>query len=94
MTATKANKVYTIDEAQKAQYAKEGFDIVDDNGKTIKHAVGKTVSYEQYAETLTEVETLKAEFEKCSSLKGENEELKKQLADVTAELAKLKKADK
>lgn len=64
MTATKANKVYTIDEAQKAQYAKEGFDIVDDNGKIIKHAVGKTVSYEKYAADLAELETLKAELAK------------------------------
>lgn len=67
MKAVKGNKVYTITEAEKAFYAKQGFDIVDDEGKVIQHGAGKKVSFEDY-------EALKAENEK---LKKEIKELKK-----------------
>ena len=45
MKATKGNKVYTIDETQKAMYQAQGYDIVDDEGKIVQYGAGKTVSY-------------------------------------------------
>ena len=35
MKATKGNKVYTIDETQKAMYQAQGYDITDDAGNII-----------------------------------------------------------
>ena len=49
MKATKGNKVYTIDETQKAMYQAQGYDIVEDDGTVIQYGAGKTVSYEKYA---------------------------------------------
>ena len=42
MKATKGNKVYTIDQSQQEHYVREGFDILDDNGKLVKRGAGKT----------------------------------------------------
>ena len=74
MKATKGNKVYTIDETQKAMYKAQGYDITDDQGKVIEYGVGKSVSYEEY-KTLEE-KALKLEKEN-KKLKEENKELKK-----------------
>ena len=49
MKALKGNRVYTITEADQKAFINEGFDILDDNGKTIAYGKGKTVSYETYA---------------------------------------------
>ena len=48
MKATKGNKVYTIDETQKAMYQAQGYDITDDAGNIIEYGAGKSVSYEEY----------------------------------------------
>lgn len=74
MKATKGNKVYTIDETQKAMYKAQGYDITDDQGKVIEYGAGKSVSYEEY-KTLEE-KALKLEKEN-KKLKEENKELKK-----------------
>lgn len=68
MKATKGNKVYTIDETQKAMYQAQGYDIVDDEGKIVQYGAGKTVSYEEY----------KALEEKVSKLEKDNKNLKKE----------------
>ena len=74
MKATRGNKVYTIDETQKADYIAQGYDIVDDEGKVLQYGAGKTVSYEQYKEL--EEKTAKLEKEN-KKLKDELKELKK-----------------
>lgn len=67
MKAIKGNKVYTISDAEKASYVKQGFDITDDKGKVLQNGAGKKVSIEEF-------QALKEENEK---LKKENEKLKK-----------------
>lgn len=61
MKAVKNNRVYTITEQQRKSYAAQGFDILDDGGNVIEHAVGKTVPYSEYAALLAENARLKAE---------------------------------
>lgn len=48
MKATKGNKDYTIDQTQQERYVKEGFDILDDSGKLVRHGAGKTVPYDKF----------------------------------------------
>lgn len=71
MTATKGNKVYTIDQSQQERYVKEGFDILDDSGKVVQQGAGKTVPYEKYQTVVNENTTLKKQ------LKTAQEALKK-----------------
>lgn len=49
MRAVKANREYTITEAEKDFYQKQGFDIIGDDGNVVQYGAGKTVPYEQYA---------------------------------------------
>lgn len=72
MKATRGNKVYTIDETQKAMYQAQGYDIVDDDGKVIQYGAGKTVSYQKY----------KALEEKASKLEKENKKLKEEIKEL------------
>ena len=60
MKAVKANREYTITEAEKDFYQKQGFDIIGDDGKVVQYGAGKTVPYEQYKAILDELEALKA----------------------------------
>lgn len=60
MRAEKGNKQYTIDETQRAFYAKEGFDIYDDEGKLIQNGAGKTVPFERYQAALDHIAELEA----------------------------------
>jgi len=72
MKATKGNKVYTIDESQKAMYQAQGYDIVNDEGKIIQYGAGKTVSYENY----------KTVEEKAVKLEKENKKLKEEIKEL------------
>ncbi|MBS5885166.1 hypothetical protein [Clostridium sp.] len=72
MKATRGNKVYTIDETQKAMYQAQGYDIVDEEGKIIQYGAGKTVSYEEY----------KALEEKTTKLTTENKKLKEEIKEL------------
>nr|DAE45611.1 MAG TPA: Thioester coiled coil peptide [Caudoviricetes sp.] len=74
MKATKGNKVYTIDETQKAMYQAQGYDIVGDDGKIVQYGAGKTVAYEEYKVLEEKVAKLEKENKK---LKDEIKELKK-----------------
>lgn len=74
MKATRGNKVYTIDETQKAMYQAQGYDIIDDEGKIVQYGAGKTVSYEEYKALEEKVSKLE---EDNKNLKKENKELKK-----------------
>lgn len=59
MIAVKGNRSYTITDADKAFYKKQGFDIVGDDGKVLEHGDGKTVPYEKYEAVVRELEDLK-----------------------------------
>ncbi|MDU1309865.1 MULTISPECIES: hypothetical protein [Clostridium] len=72
MKATKGNKVYTIDETQKAMYQAQGYDIVGDDGKIVQYGAGKTVAYEEY----------KILEEKASKLEKENKKLKDEIKEL------------
>ena len=72
MKATMGNKVYTIDETQKAMYQAQGYDIVDDEGEIIEYGAGKSVSYEEY----------KALEEKAAKLEKENKKLKDEVKEL------------
>ncbi|MBS5305752.1 hypothetical protein [Clostridium sp.] len=72
MKATKGNKVYTIDETQKATYKAQGYDITEDDGTVIEYGVGKSVSYEEY-------KTLE---EKAAKLEKENKKLKDEIKEL------------
>lgn len=74
MKASKDNKVYTIDETQKNDYAAQGYDITNDDGEIIQYGAGKKVEYEKYKEL--EGRALKLEKEN-KKLKEEIKELKK-----------------
>ena len=77
MKALKDNKVYTIDETQKAHYVALGFDIQDDEGNVIAYGQGKTVPYEKYMAVVKELEELKASRSSDDELSGMTvEELK------------------
>ena len=74
MKATKGNKVYTIDETQKAMYQAQGYDIIGDDGKVVQYGAGKSVSYGDYKALEEKIAKLEKENKK---LKEENKELKK-----------------
>ena len=75
MKAIKENKVYTIDETQKATYKAQGYDIVDEKGNVLEYGVGKKVSYEEYHTLQEKVNKLEEENKK---LKEENKKLKEE----------------
>ena len=73
MKAVKANRQYTITEAEVASFRNEGYDIYDDNGKLIHYGVGKTVPFERYAKLMAQLE---AKNDEIIALKDEIESLK------------------
>lgn len=64
MKAVKANKQYTISEAEKAGYLAQGYDIIDDNGAVIERSPLATVPYSQYEAAAAELEQLRGELRK------------------------------
>ena len=79
MKATKGNKVYTIDETQKAMYQAQGYDIVEDDETVIQYGAGKTVSYEKYAVLMKWKTSLE---EKIAELTKENDQLRSKLVAI------------
>lgn len=78
MLAIKDNKVYTITEEEKENYASRGFDIQDDNGNIVMYGKGRTVAFEKYkaleeenAKLKEDNKKLKAEVKSLKSDKGE-----------------------
>lgn len=96
MKASRDNKVYTIDEAQKESYKAQGFDITDEDGKVIAYGAGKTVSYDKHKELEDNHKELIIAYgireDKCIALEKENEELK--LSAMTIEQLKAYAADR
>lgn len=62
MLATKENRQYTISEADVQSFAKEGYDVYDDNGNIVAYGYGKTVPYEKYMRLMEQVEKLQDEI--------------------------------
>ena len=82
MFARKANKIYRVDDASKAGYLAQGYDIVDDEGDVIEHSPQATVKYSDYEKLLNENKALKEQVEKYSDyekLLNENKALKEQV---------------
>lgn len=71
MKAKKLNKVYDIDNASKASYLKQGYDIYNDNGECIEHSPLSVVPYSEYDKVVKELEALKkAAAEKVATEKA------------------------
>ena len=61
--AVKGNREIALDnESDRARLIKQGYDIVDKNGKLIAAGHGKTVPYAKYEALLSENEKLKAKL--------------------------------
>lgn len=82
MRAVKGNKEYTIEESQQKNYQDVGFDILDTDGNVIAYGRGKTVPYEEYMETVREIEHLQ---KLCADLKEENVRLEKDQESTKSE---------
>lgn len=70
MKALKGNKEYKIIDTERRYYISQGYDIIDDDGKTISYGAGKTVSYEKYIELEKENLELKKELELLKTSKA------------------------
>ena len=74
MLAIRENRQYTITEADVQSFAKEGYDVYDDNGNLVAYGVGKSVPYEKYMRLMEQVESLQEEIielrEKVKSLEA------------------------
>ncbi len=61
--AVKGNREIAVGtETERAKLIKQGYDIVDENGKLLAAGHGKTVPYAQYEALLAENKKLKAEL--------------------------------
>lgn len=61
MIAVKANRQYTITEADVEAFVKEGYDIYDSKGNIMRYGAGKAVSFDKYASLLKDYEALMEE---------------------------------
>lgn len=87
MKAVKGNKVYTIDESEKARYIAMGYDITDGK-EVIAYGKGKTVAYDKYVAVVKEKEILKEKLE------AENEALKVELEALKQKVSSADKTEK
>ena len=76
MQAVKMNRVYTITEAEVDSFQKQGYDILDDNGKVVAYGAGKTVPFGEYMKVVEELEALKKKSTKPKTEKKESKEEK------------------
>jgi len=54
LKAKKENKIYQIDETQKARYLNDGFDIFNEDGVVIEHSPLKKIKYSDHLEAIAE----------------------------------------
>lgn len=80
MKAKKANRSYTITEAEVKSWQKEGYDIYDDHGRIVAYGAGKTVPFDKYMQAISAYELLESE----------NADLKAKLAELEKRLEKKK----
>jgi hypothetical protein len=63
MFAVKANRQYTITEAEAGRYQDEGYDILSDDAKNVlRQGKGKTVPYVKYQEALDQIADLQKQL--------------------------------
>lgn len=93
MTAAKGNREYTISEAEKDHYIKEGFDIFHD-GKKIAGGKGKTISQEAYDKLEAELQQTREALEAAEKqLEGKSSPGDEKVVDALKEYAALKNID-
>lgn len=68
MVAVKANKQYTITEAEKKSYLAQGYDIIGDNG-AVEHSPQATVPYAEYEKAQAEIAKLRDELAQVRAAK-------------------------
>ena len=68
MVAVKANKQYTITEAEKKSYLAQGYDIIGDNG-AVEHSPQATVPYAEYEKAQAEIAKLRDELAQIKAAK-------------------------
>lgn len=73
MVAVKANKQYTITEAEKKSYLAQGYDIISDNG-VVEHSPQATVPYADYEKAQAEIAKLREELAKAQAVKSKKGE--------------------
>lgn len=66
--AVKANKQYTITEAEKKSYLAQGYDIIGDNG-AVEHSPQATVPYAEYEKAQAEIAKLRDELAQVRAAK-------------------------
>ena len=73
MVAVKANKQYTITEAEKKSYLAQGYDIIGDNG-AVEHSPQATVPYAEFAQAQAEIAQLRDELAQARTAKAKKGE--------------------
>lgn len=73
MVAVKANKQYTITEAEKKSYLAQGYDIIGDNG-AVEHSPQATVPYAEYEKAQAEISKLREELAQAKTAKAKKGE--------------------
>lgn len=68
MVAVKANKQYTITEAEMKSYLAQGYDIIGDNG-AVEHSPQATVPYAEYEKAQAEIAKLRDELAQARAVK-------------------------
>ena len=74
MKAQRANRVYTITEADAPSFLNEGFDVYNDDGTLYAYGKGKTVPYDTYMKAKERIKELEDHID---ALEGEIVKLKK-----------------
>ena len=88
--AVKGNREIAVaNETEEKALVKQGYDIVDGDGKLLIAGRGKTVPYEQHEGVKAENDKLKAENE---TLVENNKKLEAKIKELEKELKELKKA--
>ena len=88
--AVKGNREIAIaNETEEKALVKQGYDIVDGDGKLLTAGRGKTVPYEQHEGVKAENDKLKAEN---VALVEDNKKLEAKIKELEKELKELKKA--
>lgn len=73
MVAVKANKQYTITEAEKKSYLAQGYDIIGDNG-AVEHSPQATVPYAEFEKSQAEIAKLREELAQAKTVKAKKGE--------------------